>query len=200
MGMEPTSAKGRKGQESRTRLLAAAAREFAHTGYHETKISTIVAKAGLTQAAFYLYFPSKEAVFAELIADLRARLRVLADAARLRPGLTANELPKRVQTVMKMGFRFLQENADLASIGLFMAPEAEEIKAEIVALVAANLHAEQQAGYLRSGVSPEIAAECLFGMMLRLAQSHLFPGKQSPDSLGAQAADLILHGMLSLSE
>ncbi|HKV00488.1 MAG TPA: helix-turn-helix domain-containing protein [Ktedonobacteraceae bacterium] len=70
------------------------------SGYHETKISTIVAEAGLTQAAFYLYFPSKEAIFAELIADLRARLRVLADAARLRPGLTANELPKRLQTVM----------------------------------------------------------------------------------------------------
>lgn len=193
-------AKKEKGKESRERLLAAAVREFARTGYHETKISTIVAEAGLTQAAFYLYFPSKEAIFAELIADLRARLRVLADAARLRAGLTANELPRRVQTVMNMGFRFLQENADLASIGLFMAPEAEEIKAEIVELVAANLRAEQQAGYLRSGVSPEIAAECLFGMMLRLAQSHLFPGKQSPDSLGEQSADLILHGIISLSE
>ena len=193
-------AKGEKGKESRERLLAAAVREFARSGYHETKISTIVAEAGLTQAAFYLYFPSKEAIFAELMADLRARLRVLADAARLRPGLSAHELPQRVETVMKMGFRFLQENADLASIGLFVAPEAEEIKAAIVELVAANLRAEQQAGYLRSGVSPEIAAECLFGMMVRLAQSHLFPGKQSPDSLGAQCADLILHGMLGLSE
>lgn len=200
MEKELQSAKGRKGQESRARLLAAAAREFAHTGYYETKISTIVARAGLTQAAFYLYFPGKEAIFAELIADFRARVRVLADAARLRPGLTADELPQRVQTVMQMGFRFLQENADLASIGLFMAPEAEEIKAEIVELVAANLRAEQQAGYLRPGGSPEIVAECLFGMMLRLAQSHLFPGKQSPESLGAQSAELILHGILSLVE
>lgn len=200
MDRESPSEKGKKGQESRTRLLTAAARAFAHTGYHETKISTIVAEAGLTQAAFYLYFPSKEAIFAELIADFRARVRVLADVARHRPGLTAHELPQRVQTVMKMGFRFLQENADLASIGLFLAPEAEEIKAEIVALVAANLRAEQQAGYLRSGVLPEMAAECLVGMMLRLAQSHLFSGKQSPDSLGAQTADLILHGIHNLSE
>ena len=199
MKTQSPSARGRKGQESRARLLAAAAYEFAHTGYHETKVSTIVTRASLTQAAFYLYFPSKEAIFAELIADLRARLRLLANAARLRPGLVASELPGRIQTTMEMGFRFLQEHADLASIGLFIAPEAEEIKAEIVELIAANLRTEREAGYVRPEVSIEIVAECLFGMMLRLAQSHLFPGKQSPASLGAQCADLILHGVLKPS-
>ena len=200
MGRESTSSKGKKGQGSRARLLAAAAYEFAHTGYHETKVSTIVARAGLTQAAFYLYFPSKEAIFAELIADLRARLRFVADVARLRAGLATGELAGKIQGTMEMGFRFLQENEDLALIGLFIAPEAEEIKAEIVELIAANLRSEREAGYVRQELSIEIVAESLFGIMLRLAQSHLFPGKESPVSLGRQSAEIILHGVLKSSE
>jgi len=190
--------RGQKGQESRARLLAAAAYAFAHTGYHETKVSTIVARAGLTQAAFYLYFPSKEAIFAELIAELRARLPELADAARLRPGLTAHDLPERIQAALDLGFRFLQENADLARIGLFLAPEAEQIQADIVGLIAANLQAERAAGYVRPEVSVEFAAECLVAMMLRLAQRQLFPGKQSPDRLARQVADFIVHGLMQL--
>jgi AcrR family transcriptional regulator len=186
---------GTKGQRSRTRLLAAAASEFARSGYHDTKVSAIVARAGLTQAAFYGYFPSKEAIFAELIAELRHRLRLLAEAARLRPGLTAHDLPGRIQATMQMGFRFLQEQQDLATIGLFLAPEAEAIKAEIVAMIAANLRAEREAGYIRPEVAIDVAAESLVGIMLRLAQTHLFLGKQSPASLGAQTADFILHGL-----
>ena len=47
-----------RGEESRARLLAAAAREFAQHGYHETKVSTIVADAGVSQPTFYFYFPT----------------------------------------------------------------------------------------------------------------------------------------------
>lgn len=195
-----TPVKGKKGQESQARLLTAAAYEFAHHGYHETKISSIVARAGLTQAAFYLYFSSKGAIFAKLIADLRTRLRLLAEATRLRPGLTAEDLPRRLQASMELGFRFFQENADLVTIGMFLAPEAEEIKAEGVALLAANLRAEREVGYIRPEVSVEFAAECLLAIVLRLAQSQLFPGKQGPTSLAAQCADLFMHGVLNLPE
>jgi AcrR family transcriptional regulator len=192
------TSRGKKGQRSRARLLAAAAVEFAESGYHDTKVSAIVARAGLTQAAFYRYFPSKEAIFAELIAELRHRLRLLADAARLRPGLSMHDLPGRIQATMEMGFRFLQENVALASIGFFLAPEAQEIKAEVVALIAENLRAEREASYIRPQVAIELAAESVVAIMLRLAQTHLFPGKRSPTSLGAQTADLILHGLFNV--
>src|SRR5215469_9800065 len=134
-----TTSKGNKGQQSRARLLTAAASEFAQLGYHETKVSSIVARAGLTQAAFYLYFASKEAIFAELVADLRSRLRLLVDAARLTPGLAASDVPGRIRAALALAFRFLQDNPDLTRLGLFVAPEAEEIKAEILALLIANL-------------------------------------------------------------
>ena len=51
----------------RERLVSAAAEVFAVSGYHASRVSDIVARAGVAQGTFYLYFPSKEAVFLELV-------------------------------------------------------------------------------------------------------------------------------------
>ena len=58
---------------------------------------------------------------------------------------------------------------------------------------------EQAAGYLRPGMPVEIAAECLVGIVMRLAESQLYPSKQGPAALAEQAADIVLHGMLAES-
>ena len=51
----------------RERLVSAAAEVFAVSGYHASRVSDIVARAGVAQGTFYLYFRSKEAVFLELV-------------------------------------------------------------------------------------------------------------------------------------
>ncbi|HUY51916.1 MAG TPA: TetR/AcrR family transcriptional regulator [Streptosporangiaceae bacterium] len=51
----------------RERLVSAAAEVFAVSGYHASKVSDIVGRAGVAQGTFYLYFRSKEAVFLELV-------------------------------------------------------------------------------------------------------------------------------------
>lgn len=51
---------------TRERLVLAAAEVFAASGYHASRVSDIVTRAGVAQGTFYLYFPSKEAVFVEL--------------------------------------------------------------------------------------------------------------------------------------
>ena len=51
----------------RERLVSAAAEVFAVSGYHASRVSDIVGRAGVAQGTFYLYFPSKEAVFLELV-------------------------------------------------------------------------------------------------------------------------------------
>jgi AcrR family transcriptional regulator len=52
---------------ARERLLAAGRRLFGEKGYFETNIHEITSLAGLSVGAFYTYFPSKEAFYAELI-------------------------------------------------------------------------------------------------------------------------------------
>lgn len=54
------SKKGRKGEESRKRLLKAAANEFSIRGFHDTKISEIVKKLGSRSLHFTCTFKAKK--------------------------------------------------------------------------------------------------------------------------------------------
>src|SRR5256885_2738365 len=69
---------GRSGTvDRRTQLLHAARTVFARKGYEEATVSEIVARAGVAQGTFYLYFPGKESLagaFAELISERFAQL------------------------------------------------------------------------------------------------------------------------------
>ena len=64
-----------QGIERKQQLLDAAARLFAERGYAETRIVDICREAGVAKGLFYWYFETKEAVFRDLAADLRLRLR-----------------------------------------------------------------------------------------------------------------------------
>lgn len=52
-----------KGERTRRRLLEFAIERFGERGYRATSVSEIARSAGLTQAAVYAYFDSKEALF-----------------------------------------------------------------------------------------------------------------------------------------
>jgi AcrR family transcriptional regulator len=60
--------------ERRVELLRAARDVFATKGYHDAKIDDIVAAAKVAKGTFYLYFPDKRSVFAELVDGLFSRL------------------------------------------------------------------------------------------------------------------------------
>jgi AcrR family transcriptional regulator len=50
-------------EERQAEILAAATELFAGKGFHETKVSEIAARAGVSQGTVYWYFDSKEALF-----------------------------------------------------------------------------------------------------------------------------------------
>jgi len=60
--------------ERRIQLLRAAREVFATKGYHDAKVDDIVAAAKVAKGTFYLYFPDKRSVFAELVDMLFTRL------------------------------------------------------------------------------------------------------------------------------
>ncbi|UQZ48591.1 TetR/AcrR family transcriptional regulator [Bacillus sp. PK3-037] len=190
------SRKGRKGEESRKRLLKAAAQEFSIRGFHETKVSAIVKRAGLTQPSFYLYFQSKEAIFLELINDFHSRLRKLTESLLLETGLHANDLTNKVLSAVETVFQFLAEDKDLTRIGFFLNPEAKQLKQDVAMVLKGNLEAEQRLGYFRSELEMETVAECLIGMIEHLTDSYLLTGIKDPASLAAQVVNLLIYGML----
>jgi len=81
----PTDAGDRaetKGERTRRRLVELAIERFGERGYRATSVSEIARAAGLTQAAAYAYFPSKEALFdAAVDADADAAVSAAADRA-----------------------------------------------------------------------------------------------------------------------
>src|SRR3954469_5019614 len=63
--------------DRRSQLLASARTVFARRGFDDATVSEIVARAGVAQGTFYLYFPGKEALagaFAELLSERFAAL------------------------------------------------------------------------------------------------------------------------------
>jgi AcrR family transcriptional regulator len=105
--------------EKRRRIRVAAYRCFLRRGFHETTVDAICERAGISKGAFYWYFPSKQAVFldllnawadavhAELTAELGAALRGPEPVAALRATLE-REL-RRGHHIMPVWLEFLAQ-------------------------------------------------------------------------------------------
>ena len=68
----------RRGERTRSRILQAAEDCFAQRGYDAASVAEICRSAGVSKGAFYHHFPSKQALFLELLdrwlAELDAQL------------------------------------------------------------------------------------------------------------------------------
>ncbi len=70
--------------DTRERILEVAARLFSEQGFAGTSIRDIADELGVTKAALYYHFPSKDAILGELVAQPLAAVRaVLAEPHRL---------------------------------------------------------------------------------------------------------------------
>ena len=187
--------KGASGEQSRALLLLIAAEEFANKGYHVTKISTLVQRAGLTQPTFYLYFKSKEAVYQELIDSFIKGLTDLTKESRLEPGIDFNTLPSRISKGLTRLFTFFSENQHLTRIGFFQSVEAEEIKKQLALQIRDNLISEVRNGYFQSEIDMSLIADILVGSIERLTLTKLFPGLKQPEELASEIVALFLNGI-----
>jgi AcrR family transcriptional regulator len=69
------------GEATRRRLLAAAEELFGTLGYHETTVARLTEAAGVGLGTFYLHFPGKQELLAELVHRTTRRLTALVAAA-----------------------------------------------------------------------------------------------------------------------
>jgi AcrR family transcriptional regulator len=72
----------KRSQETRTHILRAALDEFSQHGYDATGVVEICLAAGVSKGAFYHHFPSKQALFLELLRNWLALLDQQIAAAR----------------------------------------------------------------------------------------------------------------------
>ncbi len=185
-----------KGAASKARLLAAAAAAFAERGFHATKVSDIVRASGLTQPAFYLYFASKEAIFAELTATFAARLQQLVGAAQPTGSASPAAGAAHIRANLEAVYRLLDEDHQLTRVVLFHNPEADRMRDTLAALMRVQLEQTQAAGLVRDTLDLDVAALALIGMVEQLARRWLLSGEKDPATLAAAHADLALAGIL----
>lgn len=187
--------KGANGQESRARLLIVAASEFARSGYHQTKISSIVSRAGLTQPSFYLYFESKEAIFKELVEKFRTNLKTLIEGSRVEGGIDEDDVSSRLLGVLRELFAFLAKDPDLTQIGFFIGDDSAIVKAEMAEMLEQYLKDEQRAGLLDRECDMRIVAESLVGVIERLTAQQLLTEKRTSEDLACHVVNLFMHGI-----
>jgi AcrR family transcriptional regulator len=102
----------KKGEKTRQKLLDTAEEIFGSKGYFNTSIVDITQEAKVAQGTFYIYFPSKEKIFEELIKQLSSDFRnqIRQDV------LYANSAKEAQMMGFKAFFRWVKNHRNLYSI------------------------------------------------------------------------------------
>lgn len=155
--------KGERGQRTRQRLLDAAEAIFGQRGYFATSVGDITRRARVAQGTFYVYFPSKQAIFAELVRYLSRQLRHTIQEA-------VKGLDDRL-AVERKGFEtFLQFVAEHRNL-YRLVMQAESVNPAVYRWYYRHfaegymrgLRAAMNAGQIRR-CDPEVLAYCLMGI------------------------------------
>jgi AcrR family transcriptional regulator len=161
-GSEPGEprALSRQGEDRKAMLLRHAEALFEERGYADTRMIDIARRAGVAKGLCYWYFESKDALFLEVILDMRTRLRDAQRAAT--DGLDDPLAVLYVGTVVSV--RFIAEHSRLYGLmnnvlGTPVLAGAVSESVQVHARDAATVLAEGQArGLVRAGEDPQSLA------------------------------------------
>lgn len=191
--------RGRKvdsdGEVTRKILFNCAVEQFAHHGYHSTKISDIVKKANVTQPTFYIYFENKEAIFEEIINSFQQQLIELTANCLLKENIEEHSLRSEITSSLTRVLAFFEENPLLTKIGFFEADSSSELKHVIVKKIAQDLETEQKLGHFSDEMDMDIVATSLVGSIERLTLCELFTSRRKPDELAKTLVNIYFSGI-----
>lgn len=184
-----------KGVDSENRLLDAAIALIAEKGYKNTKISEIVKAAGLTQAAFYLYFPSKEDIFQEILERFYMKLEKHLQAAVVPSSMKIGDFQVRMKSNIEGVFLLFQEHPKLTKIFLTEERSIDDVEKLIHQTIVSNLMHNQTAGFVRNDLSPEMMANGMIGMFIQVTLKELIEKQRDPRKVAEEFTQMLLYGL-----
>ena len=100
--------------ERREQILSAARKVFSIKGYHACTVSNILAEAGIARGTFYLYFPSKRAIFEKLLDEMFSQITRSVRLIETGPGVdpVVLQMSRNVAAVVDV----LESNSELTII------------------------------------------------------------------------------------
>ncbi len=189
-----------RSEETRTHILEAALRRFANHGYSAASVDEICAEAGISKGAFYHHFPSKQALFLELLNEWLDTIDAGFEAARkttvpetllaftdMLPGIFAaadGRLP------MFLEF-WLQASRDEAVWQATIAPY-ERYQHYFTALVEQG----QAEGSFRAEVDAPCAAKAIVGLAVGLLLQGLLTSETDWQKTARVSMEVLLNGLM----
>ncbi len=193
--------RGRRGGDKRDRILQAAVKVFARSGFHATRVSEVAKAAGVADGTIYLYFKSKEELLVSLFED-----RVEKLLAFMRDDLPKTpSAPVRLRAVIDMQLGLLEGERELAEVITIILRQSTRLMKEFAAprfvayldAIAKIVIEGQAAGDFRKDVSPHVAARAIFGALDGITLTWAL-GRAERDALrraAKQLGDILLRGL-----
>lgn len=191
----------RRGEETRSRILEAAVECFARRGYDRAGVAEICHRAGVTKGGFYHHFPSKQALFLELMDRWLARL----DAQLASAQAGADTFPDKLVRMAGMASQVFRETG--GQLPMFLefwtraAREPEVWQATIApyrryrAFFSGMVEAGVAEGTLRP-VDPGVAAHVIVSLAVGLVlQGALDPDGADWSQVAQDGVRLLLKGL-----
>lgn len=177
-------------------LVAAAQRVLAAKGYHGAKIADIAREAGVGVGTFYLYYPTKEAVFLELVEVAATQLKSQMVDATSQGNNPAEVSRRRIQVF----FHFAAEHRDLFRIVFGHDASFHDVvrraQEMFVTDIVENLRGGMEAGIFRTG-NPDIWAQALVGMCIQTVSWWVEHEEVAAEEVAGQVAGIAQNGMIA---
>ena len=189
----------RRTDDKRQRILQAAVKVFARTGYHAAKVAEIARGADVADGTIYLYFRNKEDILVSLFDEVMDE-----HLQQARRELSAVEgAPARLRAIARHHLRVLGGNRDLAVVFQVELRQSvhflERFTAswlhDYFALLTQVIEDGQREGSLRPDLPVKVVTKAFFGALDEMVTSWIV-GRKDYDvaHLAGPVVDLFLRG------
>jgi AcrR family transcriptional regulator len=195
----------RKPEARSEEVLDAALDLFIAKGFASTRMEDIAVAAGLSKAAIYLYFSSKDAVFIALV-----RTRLVPIRTRfLEAAMSAGGDPVAGLKAVALAWTAVMSDQRLAALPLIVMGEAarfpdvvryyhEEVTERVLSIISDLYRSGIETGQFRA-IDPRSAARALIAPLVldvwrRQAFAWLEPTPKPPESVAEEVFDVFFNG------
>lgn len=184
----------------RAQILKAASGVFAAKGFHQTRISDVIAAAGIARGTFYLYFNSKGELFLGLLRELLQTLRSSMVGVDIAPG--APPLEEQLVDVVRRILQTAMDDRDLATIivreAVSFDAEARDILnnfyASVRQFITESIADGQRMGLVRP-LDESVTASCVLGSVKQLMEEQVMNDFSKPLDVSRAARAIVEYGL-----
>ncbi len=185
----------KRGGDKRERILAAAVKTFAKSGFYNAKVSEVASAAGVADGTIYLYFKNKDDL---LISAFEDRMQMLNERLRQELSRTEGSAVTKLRKCLQLHLLLAIEAPDLAEfITVELRQSSKFIKEydnqkfhEYLAIVVEVIKEGQSRGELRGDMEPWIATRALFGALDEMLLALVLRKEVTPQLVESRVAAL----------